>query len=68
MSAGVPSVVVSLWAVPDRPTQVLMTDFYRQLQLQPDKAKALRKAMLNTMQQYPEPNDWAGFTLVGRAD
>ncbi|MFM2433056.1 MAG: hypothetical protein RLZZ511_4270 [Cyanobacteriota bacterium] len=68
MSAGVPSVVVSLWAVPDRPTQVLMTDFYRQLQLQPDKAKALRKAMLNTMQQYPQPNDWAGFTLVGRAD
>jgi CHAT domain-containing protein len=68
MSAGVPSVVVSLWAVPDQPTQVLMTDFYRQLQRQPDKAKALRQAMLNTMQQYPQPNDWAGFTLVGRAD
>jgi CHAT domain-containing protein/predicted negative regulator of RcsB-dependent stress response len=68
MSAGVPSVVVSLWAVPDQPTRFLMTDFYRHLRQQPDKAQALRQAMLNTMQQYPHPSDWASFVLVGSAD
>ena len=28
---GAPSVVVSLWAVPDQPTGELMTEFYKQL-------------------------------------
>jgi CHAT domain-containing protein/tetratricopeptide (TPR) repeat protein len=65
ISAGVPSVVVSLWAVPDAPTASLMTEFYRQMQLHPDKAQALRSAMLTTMQQHPEPKDWAAFTLIG---
>ncbi len=68
MSAGVPSVIVSLWAVPDVPTQSLMTHFYQNLQQQPDKAKALRQAMLTTMKQYPNPSDWAAFVLVGSAD
>jgi CHAT domain-containing protein len=68
MSAGVPSVVVSLWAVPDVPTKTLMTSFYQNLQKQPDKAKALRQAMLSTMKQYPNPGDWAGFVLIGSAD
>lgn len=65
MSAGVPSVVVSLWAVPDAPTSFLMTQFYETLQRQPDKAIALRQAMLTTRQQYPDPRDWAAFTLMG---
>jgi CHAT domain-containing protein len=65
IAAGVPSVVVSLWAVPDAPTANLMTEFYRQMQLHPDKARALRSAMLTTMQQHPEPKDWAAFTLIG---
>lgn len=65
LSAGVSSLVVSLWAVPDAPTAVLMTEFYRQLQQQPDRAKALRQAMLTTLGQYPNPRDWAAFTLIG---
>ncbi len=68
MSAGVPSVIVSLWMVPDEATSVLMTEFYRNLQHNPDKARALRQAMLTTMKQFPSPRDWAGFMLVGRAD
>lgn len=68
ISAGVPSVVVSLWAVPDAPTAELMTEFYRQMQNRPDKAIALREAMLYTMAQYPHPRDWAGFTLIGEAE
>ena len=68
ISAGVPSVVVSLWAVPDAPTAELMTEFYHQLQSNPDKAQALRQAMLITMQQHPDPINWAAFTLIGEAE
>ncbi|NJR63588.1 MAG: CHAT domain-containing protein [Cyanobacteria bacterium CRU_2_1] len=68
ITAGVPSVLVSLWSVPDAPTADLMTEFYRQLQTNPDKAQALRQAMLITMQAHPEPIDWAAFTLIGEAE
>ncbi|HEY9805591.1 MAG TPA: CHAT domain-containing protein, partial [Candidatus Obscuribacterales bacterium] len=68
ISAGVPSVIVSLWKVPDEPTATLMTEFYRQLQRQPDKAQAMRQAMLLTKASYPDPLDWAAFTLMGEAE
>ena len=67
ISAGVPSVLVSLWSVPDAPTAQLMTEFYQNLQKNPDKAQALRQAMLTTMKQHPNPRDWAAFTLIGEA-
>jgi CHAT domain-containing protein len=65
ITAGVPSVIVSLWAVPDAPTAQLMTEFYAQLQRYSDKAQALRQAMLVTKKQYPNPKDWAAFILIG---
>jgi CHAT domain-containing protein len=68
IAAGVPSIVVSLWAVSDRSTNVLMSDFYKNLKTNPNKAQSLRKAMLTTMQQYPNPSDWAAFTLIGESD
>ncbi|MGB7519863.1 MAG: CHAT domain-containing tetratricopeptide repeat protein, partial [Spirulinaceae cyanobacterium] len=68
ISAGVPSVLVSLWAVPDAPTGELMVEFYNQLEKNPDKAQALRQAMLATMKQHPEPRNWAAFTLIGESD
>ncbi len=68
ISAGVPSVIVSLWSVPDAPTASLMTEFYRQIQQNLNKAQALRQAMLTTMKQYPDPKDWAAFTLIGEAE
>ncbi|HBE18166.1 MAG TPA: Fis family transcriptional regulator [Cyanobacteria bacterium UBA11149] len=68
ISAGAPSIVVSLWAVPDAPTAALMTEFYRNLQKNQDKAAALRNAILTTRQQYRDPIDWAAFTLVGEAE
>ncbi len=69
MSAGVNSVVVSLWAVPDLPTAQLMTEFYRQRQHQKlDKAQALRQAMLTMIKQDPNPRNWAGFVLIGQID
>ncbi|NEQ47507.1 MAG: CHAT domain-containing protein [Leptolyngbya sp. SIOISBB] len=68
IAAGVPSVVVSLWAVPDAPTADLMTEFYRQLDQGQTKAQALRQAMLITMQDHPDPKDWAAFTLIGESE
>jgi CHAT domain-containing protein len=68
ISAGVPSAIVSLWAIPDAPTEFLMTDFYRNFQSSSDKAQALRRAMLTTKQKYPNPKDWAAFTLIGEAE
>jgi len=67
-TAGVPSVVASLWKVPDEPTAFLMANFYKNLQKQPDKAQALRQAMLTTMEKYPNPRNWAAFTLIGEAE
>jgi CHAT domain-containing protein len=68
ISAGVPSIIVSLWPVPDDSTGKLMAEFYRQLQLNPNKAQALRQAMLITMKMHPKPQDWAAFTLIGEAE
>ncbi|MEL7408273.1 MAG: CHAT domain-containing protein, partial [Cyanobacteria bacterium J06558_2] len=57
---------VSLWYVPDVPTSTLMTNFYHQLQTNPNQPQALRQAMLETMEVYPSPRNWAAFMLVGQ--
>ncbi|MBW4671294.1 MAG: CHAT domain-containing protein [Cyanomargarita calcarea GSE-NOS-MK-12-04C] len=68
ISAGVSSVLVSLWSVPDAPTALLMTEFYQNIQKGSDKAQALRQAMMTTMKNNPNPVDWAAFTLIGEAE
>lgn len=65
ISAGTPSIIVSLWAIPDAPTAYLMTEFYNQLKRNPNKAQALRQAMLKTMEIHRDPKNWAAFTLIG---
>jgi CHAT domain-containing protein len=68
-AAGVPSVLVSLWEVPDAPTAFLMTEFYTNWQTRKlDKAQALRQAILTTKRKFPRPLDWAAFTLIGEAE
>src|SRR5919199_1741859 len=68
ITAGVPSVLVSLWSVPDAPTASLMTEFYQNWQKNPNKAQALRQAMLTIMKQHPNPKNWAAFTLIGESN
>jgi tetratricopeptide (TPR) repeat protein len=65
LSAGAESVIVSLWMVPDAPTADLMTAFYQNLQTNPDRAGALRQAMLTTLERHPQPKNWAAFILMG---
>jgi len=68
IAAGTPSVIVSLWSIPDAPTAELMVEFYRQRQQGKDKAQALRQAMLITKETHENPRDWAAFTLIGVAE
>jgi CHAT domain-containing protein/Tfp pilus assembly protein PilF len=64
--AGVPSVIVSLWAVSDESTKELMENFYQNFWVKKlSKAQSIRQAMLKTMQKYPDPDLWAAFMLVG---
>jgi CHAT domain-containing protein len=68
MKKGVPSIVVSLWQIPDSPSDELMINFHKNLQNDPDKAKALRQAMLNTMKKHENPGLWSAFVLFGEAE
>jgi CHAT domain-containing protein len=68
IATGAPTVIVSLRKVPDEQTSFLMTSFYQNLQHTPNKAQALRAAMLETMQSYPDPIGWAAFTLIGESE
>lgn len=67
--AGVRSMVMSLWQVPDRATSEMMPEFYRQLKEGEDKAMALRAAKLAYLDQaepaFSSPYYWAGFVMVG---
>lgn len=65
LSAGASSVIVSLWMVPDAPTADLTTAFYQNLQNTPDRAQALRQALLTALERHPQPKNWAAFILIG---
>ena len=68
-AAGASNVLMSLWNVPDASTAKLMTIFYEYWLNGRDKAQALRLAMIDMIQEYPNsPKDWAAFTLVGSAN
>lgn len=67
-TAGVPSIVATLWKIPDEPTKSLMIDFYKHRQMGENKAQALRSAILNTKAKYPNLINWAAFLLLGSGD
>ena len=69
MASGVPTLVVSLWKVPDGETATLMKEFYTNIdEGESDKAKAMREAMLTMIEDGdPDPRNWAAFTVIGKA-
>ncbi|NEO93393.1 MAG: CHAT domain-containing protein [Moorea sp. SIO3G5] len=71
IAAGVPSLVVSLWKIPDHDTVKLMREFYTNIYTHKmDKAKAMREAMLSMLNDEdgnPDPKAWAAFTVIGEA-
>jgi CHAT domain-containing protein/tetratricopeptide (TPR) repeat protein len=70
--AGADSVLMSMWAVPDKETQELMALFYEKWLAGKDKHEALREAQLEMRARvkvrYGEdrPQYWGAFVLAGR--
>jgi CHAT domain-containing protein len=63
--AGVSSLIMSLWQVPDQPTAELMALFYETWFSGTSKSDALRSARAELRRRYPDPRIWAPFILVG---
>ena len=66
--AGVQTIVMSLWEVDDKATQILMTEFYDNLLQGQSKRDAFQNAQkhLRTVENghYDEPQYWAAFILL----
>ncbi len=63
--AGVKYIIMSLWPVPDKATNELMTLFYEfWMEDKHNIRTALTKAQKQIRIKYPDPYYWAGFELV----
>jgi CHAT domain-containing protein len=65
--AGAASLLLTLWEVPDQSTAEFMTAFYDRVQTRPNRAAALREAILELRERHPHPLHWAPFVLMGKA-
>nr|WP_243147306.1 CHAT domain-containing protein [Scytonema sp. UIC 10036] len=65
--AGAKRLVVSLWSVPDRQTQELMTNFYERILKGQPCADALRDAQLEIKREYHNPFYWGAFICQGNS-
>lgn len=63
--AGSPTVIASLWSVPDKETGELMIVFFKYLKEGKSKAEALQAAQREVRTKYPHPYYWAAFVLTG---
>ncbi|HWE62868.1 MAG TPA: CHAT domain-containing tetratricopeptide repeat protein [Chloroflexota bacterium] len=66
LSAGAPSLLVSLWTADDAATASLMQRFYVRLLAGASPAAALRAAQCEVLRTMPHPYYWAPFILIGR--
>lgn len=62
--AGVKSMIISLWKVPDEQTSQLMVAFYKYYLKGNSANKSLRKAQNEIKVDHPDPIYWAGFQVV----
>ena len=68
--AGCPSMLMSLWQLPDEQTSIVMEFFYEGLKAGLSKDEALRQAKLSYLAQtetaeYMHPFYWAGLVILG---
>jgi len=70
--AGASSILMSLWEVDDKATQILMTQFYKNLLYGQSKRQALLSAQKHLREieggKYDKPRYWAAFILLDGLD
>lgn len=71
--SGIPSVVMSLWKVPDKETKKIMINFYKHLEKGESKSESLKNAKLDYLASTKDinlkhPYYWSGFVLNGNVD
>jgi CHAT domain-containing protein len=64
IAAGAPSVVVSLWSIPDEPTRDLMVELYRRLARGGSGGSFARRHARDPRAVV----NWAAFVLLGEPD
>jgi len=62
--AGVESLIMSLWKVPDDATSELMTNFYHQWLSGQTKQNAFKAAQQKVREKYKSPYYWAAFVMM----
>lgn len=62
--AGVQTIIMSLWKVPDGVTSEIMIDFYKRWMNGEEIHKAFIEAKRSIKQKYPQPYNWAGFVML----
>ena len=65
--SGTRAVLLTLWDVNDQSTADFMKGFYAQLATKQDKSDALRQAVQELRQSYPDVYHWAPFVLIGNS-
>ena len=71
--SGVPSIVMSLWKIPDKETKKIMIFFYKHLKDGEPKNEALKNAKLDYLASTKDrnlrhPYYWSGFVLNGNTN
>ncbi len=71
--SGVPSIVMSLWKIPDKETKKIMIFFYKHLKDGEPKNEALKNAKLDYLattkdKNLRHPYYWSGFVLNGNTN
>ena len=62
--AGAHTLVMSLWNVSDEATQLLMTEFFKNLTSGMTKREAFVAAQKVVRKKYPHPGLWAAFVMI----
>jgi CHAT domain-containing protein len=63
--AGARVLIMSLWVVDDAATQELMTAFYTHWTATGDLHASFRRAQIQLMARYKEPQYWGAFVMIG---
>jgi len=65
--SGTRAVLLTLWDVNDQSTADFMKLFYAKMAVTNDKSDALRQAVQELRQRYPDVYHWAPFVLIGNS-